>query len=111
MISQILFDYNSGEWELMISGPGDKRTFNLIEIFLDQVLNQGTNQIIVAVIHTTEDSGYLLAVTNDHHYCERWFMSETYGMTMAFTDIVIWCRQEANYYTAKRKEERNGEGE
>jgi hypothetical protein len=104
VVSQMVFDFANGNWELMVSGPGDKRTYNLVETFINQLANQSREQIIVAIIHTVDDSGYVLGATNTHHYRERWFKHGTYEIEDAFRDICYWCRQENNYFIAKRKE-------
>jgi len=102
--SQVLFDYANGNWEEMVAGPGDERTSGLVDVFLNQLVNSGRDQIIVAIIHTYEDGGYVLAMTSDRHYCERWFIHGIHEMAEAFVDVSLWCKQENDNSAVRRKE-------
>jgi hypothetical protein len=106
--SQILFDYADGKWEQLCAGPGDQRTSNLVDVFTDQLVNHGKDQILIAIVHTRQDGGFVMGMSSDRAYCERWFLYGINEMAEVFIDVATWAKQENNYLIAKRKEQLNG---
>jgi hypothetical protein len=91
--SQVLFDFKNGEWEELISGPEDDRTSGLVHVFIDQMLATGDPAKLVIVVHTRQDSGYVMGMTHEKKHKTFFFRAGTYEMAQAFTDICLWIKE------------------
>ena len=91
--SQVLFDYKNGEWEQLIAGPDEDRTNGLVHVFIDQMLTTGRPEKLVIVVHTRQDSGYILAMTHEKKNKTFFFRAGLYEMAQAFTDACLWIKE------------------
>ena len=92
-VSQIAFEYNNGDYYEMISGDGSDRITDLIGVHIDQMIHQGRDKIMVVVIHTISEGGYVLGMKSDRSHCDKWFLPGKYEFVDAFEEVHKWCER------------------
>lgn len=90
--SQVLFDYNHGKWEQMISGPDTDRVTTQVEAHVGELISAGRERVLVLILHATHEAGYVMAMNHKKAHHVVWFRSGVYDMAEAMADISDWCK-------------------
>lgn len=92
--SLILFRYAGEKTEVLIAGADTDANQGLMDVFIDQMLNQGHNEVLVTVIHMTPEGGVIMGMSWRNRTTQRWFNVGVHEMDVAMQEVKSWCKEE-----------------
>lgn len=92
--SLILFRYDGEKTETLLAGADTDANWGLLDVFIDQMLNQGHNEILISVIHTIPEGGVIMGMSWRNRVIKRWFMAGIHEMEVAMKEVKSWCQKE-----------------
>jgi hypothetical protein len=95
--SLVLFRYAGENTETLLAGPDTDANLRLIDVFIDQMLNQGHHEILISLIHTTPEGGVVMGLSWRNRTIQRWFMAGMYEMEAAMKEVKHWCEKERKH--------------
>ncbi len=91
----MLYDYNNGEWELLMKVETEKESNQSLEM-VDNLLTQGRDGIYISVVKVGNEKGYFVVFDTNQGFYPRAFWGSLYPCEQAMLDVSQYCRKLAN---------------